>query len=166
MTPLTIEPLTKAAFAPFGDVIQTEGAAVRSINEDTTARFHDLADIDVSHQGGKAMISIFRATQRARPLIIRMLERHPLGSQAFFPLDRHGWLVVVCGGRLAPDLATLRCFGAAADQGVNLKRGVWHHPLLIRIPQQDFIVIDRDGPGETTEEAWFSSASDQRLIDI
>ena len=97
MTPplLTLEPLTKAAFAPFGTVIETEGAPRLPINQGTTTRFDALAAIDAAHGGGSPIISLFRGTRRPDPIAIRLLERHPLGSQAFYPLVDAAWLVVV-----------------------------------------------------------------------
>lgn len=110
---LAIEPLTKAAFEPFGDVIEMAGAQTRPINEGFATRFHDLARIEAGKRKGKPMLSLFRATRRPAPLIIAMLERHPLGSQAFYPLSPEDWLVVVAEGGDCPDLATLRCFRAS-----------------------------------------------------
>ena len=114
---LAIEPLSKQAFRPFGDVIELAGAETRLINKGTTRRFHDLAAIDVGAAGGAPVLSIFEAEARPRPIAIRMMERHPLGSQAFYPLSDHDWLVVVCEGATAPDIATLRCFRAGGRQG-------------------------------------------------
>ena len=64
---LVIQPLTKAAFAPYGTVIETDGAKQISINMGTTTRFDALAKIDVTHEGGIPIISLFRGTRRARP---------------------------------------------------------------------------------------------------
>ena len=150
---LPVELLTASAFAPFGQVIQTDGAEQIMINEGTTTRFHDLANIDVGANGGagggRAILSIFRGTRRPDPIAIRMMERHPLGSQAFMPLAAHDWLVVVAptnGDDSAPDFARLRCFRAPGTIGVNYDRNVWHHPLLVLQPEQDFLIIDRAGP--------------------
>lgn len=153
---LPVEPLTKTAFAPFGDVVETDGAEELSINEGTTTRFHDLATVDAGRESGKPILSIFRARPRPQPVLIRMMERHPLGSQAFYPLADQPWLVVVCGGEDAPDPATLRCFRASGAQGVNYHPNIWHHPLLVLQPQ-DFLVVDRDGPGDNLEEVWFEA---------
>src|SRR5215469_9326479 len=92
---LHLEPLTRAAFAPFGDVIELTGARHFPINGGTTERFHDLAAIDVSEAGGRAIVSVFRAQPRAWPVEIAMMERHPLGSQAFVPLGDVDYAVVV-----------------------------------------------------------------------
>ncbi len=151
MRRLPIEPLTKAAFRPFGDVIEAKGRK-RIINEGFACRYHDLAGIDVGAGGGKPVLSLFRATRRPMPIRIAMLERHPLGSQAFFPLSNHDWLVVTAEGGDAPDAATLRCFEARGTQGINYAVGTWHFPVLVLAEQQDFIVIDREGGGSNLDE--------------
>ena len=148
----TIEPLTKAVFAPYGEVLERDGAEMRSINEGTTDRLHALAAVEVGDGG--AIVSIFAGRRRAFPLEIRMLERHPLGSQCFFPLQPFDWLVVV--GDFEGATPRLRCFRASGAQGVNYAVGVWHHPLLILRPTQDFLVVDRDGAGANCEERAFA----------
>jgi ureidoglycolate lyase len=157
---LSIEPLTVAAFAPFGAVIQTDGAERVMINEGTTTRFHALAGVDVESDAGagsgRAILSIFRGTRRPDPIAIRMMERHPLGSQAFMPLAAHEWLVVVAPTNAddsAPNFDALRCFRAAGSVGVNYARNVWHHPLLVLQPAQDFLIIDRAGPADEDKAA-------------
>ena len=149
MITLPVEPLTKAAFAPFGTVIETDGAVELAINQGTTTRFHDLSDVDVATSGGRPIISLFRGTRRPDPIEIRLMERHPLGSQSFMPLSAHDWLVVVAptnGQDDAPELSGLRAFLARGDQGVTYAPDVWHHPLLVLQPVQDFLVIDRAAP--------------------
>ena len=150
MRRLAPETLTAAAFAPFGTVIETAGAQSLPINDGTTTRFHALATAEPG-PGGEAIVSIFRASQWPRPVTIRGLERHPLGSQAFFPLSAEDWLVVVAEGA-RPGAADLRLFRARGDQGVQYRPGVWHHPLLVLAERQDFLVIDRQGPGENLEQ--------------
>ncbi len=148
MIHLTPEPLTAAAFAPFGQVLRTEGAEQFSINQGTTTRFHALSTVETGPEG-RAILSIFRARRRPDPIAITLLERHPLGSQAFMPLTPEDWLVVVAG---QPEASALRCFQARGDQGVQYATNVWHHPLLVLAPQQDFLIVDRSGPGENLEE--------------
>ena len=155
---LIAEPLTRASFALFGDVIQTEGAESFAINEGYAVRFDDLARLDLAGDQGRPRVSIFRAAARGLPLVIRMLERHPLGSQAFFPLSGNRYLVAVAPADDAPPFPGLRAFHARADQGVNYHRGVWHHPLLALRADDDFLVIDRGGPGDNLEEAVFAGA--------
>ena len=152
---LVMEPLTKAAFAPFGTVIERDGAEIRMINEGTTTRYHALSGVDVAAGGGTAILSIFAGTPRSVPIEISMMERHPIGSQAFMPLSDHDWLVVVAptnGDDSAPDFNGLRCFHARGDQGVSYAPHVWHHPLLVRQPQ-DFLIADRAGPEGESDSA-------------
>ena len=155
-------PLTKENFSEFGDVLEVVGAERILINEGTTERFHALANLDVADQQGAAILSIFRAAARPAPIKIAMVERHPLGSQAFFPLTNHRWLVVVsAGAKPSPD--NLKAFWARGDQGVQYAKNIWHHPLLIIEPTQDFLIADRAGPGENLEEAWFGEGAYARL---
>ena len=161
---IEIEPLTRGAFAPFGEVIETDGAERRLINEATAERFHALAHADVNAEGGRAILSLFRASRRQFPFPVRMLERHPLGSQAFHPLSDHHWLVVVGLGHDRPDPDSIRCLRATGRQGVNYARNAWHHPVLVLEPSQDFIVVDREGPGGNLQECWLERAAEQRLI--
>jgi ureidoglycolate lyase len=145
MKSLTLEPLTREAFAPFGDVIELEGARHFPINAGTTERFHDLASVDVGFDtGGRPLINVFRGQPRAQPVVISMMERHPLGSQAFVPLHDARYLVVVApAGEF--DASKMRAFFALGWQGVNYARGVWHHPLIVLDTAADFVVVDRGG---------------------
>jgi ureidoglycolate lyase len=153
MKTLSVEPLTRQGFEPFGDVIELEGARHFPINEGTTERFHDLACIDVDDEEGRPLVNLFRGQPRTSPIEIRMMERHPLGSQAFIPLTETPYLVVVApAGPL--DAARLRVFITQGWQGVNYAKGVWHHPLLALERVSDFIVIDRGGEGTNCDEAW------------
>jgi ureidoglycolate lyase len=159
MVPLLPAPLTRAAFAPFGDVVACDGRVPLPINQGFAERFGDVADIDAAASGGSASVSLFRAIPRPAPIVITLMERHPLGSQMFYPLQDEPWLVLVCGSPL--DSASYRAFWATGQQGVNYARGVWHHPLLVLKPHRRFIVIDRKGPGDNLEETWLPD--DQRL---
>lgn len=151
MKKLTIEPLTRAAFEPFGDVIELEGAKQIPINLGTTIRFHDLCNVDVTDEGGRAIVNLFRGQPRVLPFEVKMLERHPLGSQAFVPLDDRPYLVVVApAGDL--DESEIRAFVTRGWQGVNYAKGVWHHPLLALDKVSDFIVVDRSGEGHNLNE--------------
>jgi ureidoglycolate lyase len=145
---LCVEPLTTEAFAPYGKVLQARGAHHFLINQGTTTRFHALAAVDPGADG-RAILSIFRGARRPDPIIVAMLERHPLGTQAFMPLSAHDWLVVVAE---VPRADALRCFRATGAQGVQYDTNVWHHPLLVLAPEQDFLVVDRQGPGDNLEE--------------
>jgi ureidoglycolate lyase len=151
MKTLQMERLTRASFAPFGEVIELDGARHFAINGGTTERYHDLAAVDVTAQGGRPLINLFRAQPRTLPVDITMMERHPLGSQAFIPLRRGRYLVVVAPpGEFDP--ARMRAFWTDAWQGVNYAKGVWHHPLLALDQVSDFVVVDRGGEGNNCDE--------------
>jgi len=148
------EPLTAAAFAPFGEVLEAAGEPTKIINRGLCARFHDLARLDFG-PGGRAGISIFRAEPRALPLTLDLLERHPLGSQAFLPMSLDPFLVVVApdeGGRPGRP----RAFLAAPGQGVNYRRGTWHGVLTPLHAPGLFAVVDRiaEGPDAGNLEEW------------
>jgi len=147
-----IQPLTAAAFAPFGDVIEAASNAKSfAINQGYTQRFHNLARVDVTQNQGSAGISIFRSAPLPMPIQIRQLERHPLSSQAFFPLSPRPYLVVVAQpGDL--DETTIRIFLAQPGQGVNYHAGTWHHFCLALEAESDFLVVDRTGGGRNCDE--------------
>ncbi|MFQ5439070.1 MAG: ureidoglycolate lyase [Paracoccaceae bacterium] len=144
---LTPEPLSSKAFAPFGEVIEADPATASDINDGFTTRFHALANVTSDRE---VIISIFRG--RVRRFDIAMLERHPLGSQAFMPLGGRDWIAVVAE-RPAPE--SCRAFLCGGGQGVNYRAGVWHHPLLVLSREQDFVVVDRAGAGDNLQEVRF-----------
>jgi ureidoglycolate lyase len=144
--------LTAEAFAPFGDVIETDGRDSRWINERTCLRFDDLAQVDVGEAGGRPLLSIFEASPRSLPLRICMLERHPMSSQAFYPLQARPFLVVVATDNPLPDARGIRAFLSSGSQGVNYRRNTWHHALIALDCKSTFLVVDRGGAGENCEE--------------
>jgi ureidoglycolate lyase len=125
---LRVQRLTRDAFAPFGDVIELEGARHFPINGGTAERYHDLASVDVTEDGGR-----------------------PLGSQAFIPLGVANYLTVVApAGDFDP--TRMRAFASVGWQGVNYAKGVWHHPLIALGRVSDFIVVDRGGDQPNCDE--------------
>ena len=152
MTRIEIEPITTAAFAPFGDLIGTGGAPDKIINQGLCGRYHDRARFDFSD--GRAGLSLFRAEPRVLPLTLEMMERHPDGSQAFIPMSEHGFLVIVApdaGGQ--PDRP--RAFQTETGQAINFHRGTWHGVLTPLSEPGLFAVVDRIGGGANLEEHWF-----------
>lgn len=149
---LPAQPLTAEAFAPFGQIIECAGRAGYAINEGSSQRFTDLAQLETDAEGRLAL-SIFRADARQAPYELHCLEAHPLGSQAFVPLNGQAFLIVVSTTRpdpSQPDNGSLRTFVSNGRQGINFRRGAWHHPLLALTPG-DFLVADRLGPGNNCE---------------
>jgi ureidoglycolate lyase len=152
---ITARPLTRAAFAAFGDVIDaTGGGSHYPINGGRAERYHALARPEAMGPDGHVLISIVRGTPYAFPLGLGMVERHPLGSQAFVPLSPRPFLVVVCpdqGGVPGEPHALL----THAGQGVNYRRNVWHGVLTPIGEDQDFLVVDRGGEDTNLEEYFF-----------
>ncbi|MCZ2498730.1 ureidoglycolate lyase [Xylophilus sp. Kf1] len=145
--PLPLLPLTAEAFARFGEVIETDGRPHFPINAGQVQRFHDLAVVDTLEDGGAPGISLFVAQPYALPLAVTALERHPLSSQAFVPLDDRAFVVVVAPAGADPVRSALRGFVTNGRQGVNYARGVWHHVLVAVGRPQTFVVVDRIGAG-------------------
>jgi ureidoglycolate lyase len=156
MDPMTetiaTEPLTAAAFAPFGDVLDATGD-FRLINAGLCQRHHDRARLDFGPDG-RAGISVFKAEARSLPYQFDMVERHPEGSQAFIPMGLAPFLVIV-----APDETGKpgrpRAFLTAAGQGINLHRGIWHGVLAPLTAPGLFAVVDRIGATPNLDEFWF-----------
>lgn len=149
---IRIQPLTVEAFAPFGDILEVNGAPDKIINQGMCGRHHDRAMLDFPD--GRAGISLFDAKPRKLPLTLDMVERHPLGSQAFIPMNEQAFLVVVAPdehGKPGRPLAFLTRPG----QGVNYHRGVWHGVLTPLSEPGLFAVVDRIGEGANLEEHWF-----------
>ncbi len=142
---ITAEPLTPAAFAPFGDVLDATGA-FRLINAGLCQRHHDRATLNFAD--GRAGISIFRAEPRALPYSFDLIERHPDGSQAFLPMTEHPFLIIVAAGADAMP----RAFLTNGAQGINLHRGIWHGVLTPLHAPGLFAVVDRIGDGANLQE--------------
>lgn len=150
---LALQALTAEAFAPFGEVIEAVGAASYLINDGQTERFHALCLAQVAGEASTGM-SIFRNQQALIfPTVIHMLERHPLGSQAFIPLAGQAFVIVVAKAldEKQPDELAVSAFISNGKQGVNYHAGVWHHPLLTLEAPSDFLVVDRIGNGHNCD---------------
>lgn len=145
---LQVQPLTAAAFAPYGEVIGVPAAdvgdasAVRAINGGTSLRFDMAGGLDVQAQGGRPCVAVFRARAQALAGPWRLMERHRLGSQTFIPLAGARCVVLVARGPAAPDPATLAAFAVDGSQGFTLHADTWHHGL-IALDEGDFVVIER-----------------------
>ena len=149
---LHLKPLTQEAFAPFGDVIQKQGHYPEDINYGQTRKCAGLAQIDVADEEGTATVHIYRSRPVSLPFRVEVMEYHPLGSQAFIPLHQRPFLVVVAPAAEILDFDSIQGFFTNGEQGVNLKKGVWHHYQLSLLENCDYLVIERDGPGVNTIE--------------
>jgi ureidoglycolate lyase len=159
---ITARPLTREAFAPFGEVIETENSQHYPINNGNCDRYHALASAEAAGEDARIVLNILRSRPYALPLKLSMVERHPLGSQAFMPLSPNPFLVVVCAD--GPDgPGEPQAFITKPGQGVNYPRNRWHGVLMPIGEAQDFVVVDRDGRGSNLEEFHFNEPWEIRL---
>lgn len=156
---LTVLPLQADSFSLFGDVIETTGRDCFPINNGSTQRYHDLAELQADGTDAQLIMSIFRAQPLTLPLTINMLERHPYGSQAFIPLNHERFLLVVAPATESPENESIRAFITDGTQGVNYHKGVWHHPVIALDKETDFLVIDRSGTEANCNEHYFPEES-------
>ena len=155
---LNLKPLTQEAFAPFGDVIQKQGHYPEDINFGRTRKYAGLAHIDVADEEGTATVHIYRSRPISLPFRIEVMEYHPLGSQAFIPLHSRPFLVIVAPAAEILSFESIQGFFTNGEQGVNLKKGVWHHYQLSLLENCDYLVIERKGPGVNTIEQHLDKA--------
>ena len=139
--------INRSNFAIYGDLISTNDINPMDINAGYAKRFDNLADLNTSKNGGKTIVSIFSALKRAFPMTIDMMEKHPLGSQAFIPMKETIFLTLVAPAGEKPEIDKIESFIIPKGKGVNYKAGVWHFPL-IATEDMDFLVVDRIGSGE------------------
>jgi ureidoglycolate lyase len=149
---IVAEPLTPEAFAPFGEIIVADGTPDRMINQGLCGRYHDRATLTA--KGGRVGLSLFDAEPRSLPYRLDMVERHPLGSQAFIPMTNASFLVTVAPDTDAGPGAPL-AFLTAPGQAINLFANVWHGVLTPLSAPGLFAVIDRIGEEQNLEEHWF-----------
>ena len=146
-------PITAERFAPYGDVIAAFPERRSPMNAARFERFDDLATVDViADDDGRPAISIARSrAATALPYCFDLVERHPLGSQAFIPLAPFRFVVVVAPPGESVERADLRAFVTNGHQGVNYRRGVWHMPLIALDAGQEFLIVDRAGADNCEE---------------
>ena len=139
--------ITKENFAKFGDVISTQDIKPMDINNGYAKRFDNLADINISKNDGTAIVNIFSALKRSFPMKIDMMEKHPLGSQAFIPMKETNFIAFVAPYGNKPEISKIESFIVSPGMGINYKPGIWHFPL-ISTENMNFLVVDRKGAGD------------------
>ena len=149
MTNLIIKPkpITKENFKKFGDMISTEDIKPLEINNGFAKRYDGIANLDTKKNNGESTICIFSALKRSFPMKIDMMEKHPLGSQAFIPMKETVFLSFVAPEGKKPDLTRVEAFIIPKGIGVNYNPGIWHFPL-ISTEDMNFLVVDRKGEGD------------------
>jgi ureidoglycolate lyase len=153
-------PLTAERFARFGNVVEASSTTQAAMNELRFERYNDLVDVDIdSSRHGRVAVSIVRCRVPTQlPYRIEMVERHPLGSQAFIPLQSFVFIVVVGPAGESIEAQDLQAFISNGRQGINYHRGVWHMPLIALEAGNDFLLIDRLGGGANLEQVFLSDA--------
>ena len=141
------KPITKENFSKFGDMISTENLKPLEINNGYAKRFDDIANINTSQDNGETTVSIFSALKREFPMKIDMMEKHPLGSQAFMQMKETTFLAFVAPDGKKPDLKKIESFIVPPGIGINYNPGTWHFPL-ISTENMNFLVVDRKGSGK------------------
>ena len=139
--------INKSNFSTYGDLISTNNVNPMDINAGYAKRFDNLANLNTSKDGGKAIVSIFSALKRNFPMKIDMMEKHPLGSQAFIPMKETTFLCFVAPPGESPQIDKIQSFIVPPKTGINYKPGIWHFPL-ISTEDTNFLVIDRRGEGK------------------
>jgi ureidoglycolate lyase len=160
MRTLKPTPLSKEAFAPFGDVIGLELSGGASANQGTATRYNRVAQLASNRPQAQPNLAVFRSVAKALPFEVRLLERHPCSTQMFVPLSCQRFLVVVCpdDARGEPDLPHLRAFLCGPGQGINYRLGVWHHPIIALDAPADLLMLAwEDGSTLDCEERLLAS---------
>ena len=139
--------ITKENFKKFGDMISTEDIKPLEINNGFARRYDGIANLDTKKNNGESTICIFSALKRSFPMKIDMMEKHPLGSQAFIPMKETVFLSFVAPEGEKPDLTRVEAFIIPKGIGVNYNPGIWHFPL-ISTEDMNFLVVDRKGEGD------------------
>ena len=138
--------ITRANFATYGDLISSDDVKPMDINAGYAKRFDNLANINTSKDDGKTIISIFSALKRTFPMKIDMMEKHPLGSQAFIPMKETTFIAFVAPPSEKPEINMIESFIVSPGKGINYKPEIWHFPL-ISTENMNFLVVDRKGSG-------------------
>ena len=139
--------INKKNFSKFGQIIDTSKKSYFRINNGFAKRYDNLIKINTSTKKGKTIASIFSAKKRLFPMKIDMMEKHPLGSQAFIPMKETSFFAFVAPKGNRPDIKKIQSFLIPKQTGINLNPGIWHFPL-ISTKNMNFLVIDRKGKGK------------------
>ena len=162
--PITVEPMTAEGFAPFGDVVEFGANDFYPINNGMADRYHALARVVANGEDANAVISLVKSRQFDLPRVLDHMEYHPLGSQAFLPLDKTPFVVVVARAGEQPELSEVKAFITDGSQGINYHPGTWHHVLLTPFAEMNFICVDRDGAGNNCIDFPISPAQQREIL--
>ena len=160
---LQIKKVSKDNFSKYGQLVSTKDIESKNINEETTKSFYDLVNIKIYGDDKKCRVNIFKSIKRNFPLEVNMLENHPLSSQAFIPLQKTNFIVVVAPIANEPDINLIETFLISPEEGINFKPKVWHFPL-IATENSNFLTIDKKDSANNLEIYNFQN-NDKILLD-
>ena len=155
MATVTAVPLTVEGFGPFGDVVSAGLKQGQSANQGTAVRFDWCAGLETTRAGARPNLAVFRSVAKVLPFEVKLLERHPCNTQAFLPMVTTRFLIVVApdDAQGGPDVTGLRAFVCGPGQGINYRRGVWHHPIIaLETPAEFAMFAWEDGTAQDCEE--------------
>jgi ureidoglycolate lyase len=126
---LTVQPMTRENFAPYGELINERG------------------QIEIDLDAGPA--NVFAQTVESRPMIFDFLGRHQRTEQVFSPLGGAQSILAValpCEENTdLPDVERMAAFLVDGECAFKLHRGTWHTSAFPVGPQATFLVLDREG---------------------
>ncbi len=133
---LEVQPMTREAFAPYGEVIGERGG------------------VEVDLDGGVA--SVVAQTVEARPLRFDFLGRHQRTEQVFAPLGGTKSIMAVALSSAEnedlPDVNKMAAFLVDGSCAFKLNRGTWHASAFPLDERATFLVLDREGTLEEDYE--------------
>lgn len=162
---IPVSPLTREGFAAYGEVIDETGPCIFDTNRGEAVRIHGLASVDCSAEGGRPIISIFSVNGPTLRQTLRLMERHPISTQAFIPTTFVRTIVVVAPADEIPSPANIRAFVTDGRQGFSYAPGTWHHPI-ITLTKGTFLVVDRTGPGAGFSQDYEDVAVESMALEL
>lgn len=167
MKPLPVQPFTREAYAPYGDLVEgpPPGNPGRLVNQGFVRRHDDAIPVANLRPHAQLNVAFFRCQPRPQEgFVVTMMERHPDSTQLFLPLGPAHYLIVVALGGDQPDLSTIAAFVARTPQGVSYHPGVWHLPLVAFEQITDFAcLVYEDSSARDCEVAMFPP-EEHRLV--
>ena len=157
-TVLKAEPLTREAFAPFGQVLSYQPGDI--------LRRNFAAELVNDRPDAKPNLRVQYTAPTPMPHLATKIERHSHSSQMFAPIAGVGCLVVVFPSDAAgaPILSEGRAFRARGDQAINYAKGVWHHGFMAADPGGVYLMLRwEDG---TTGDEEFLTLEEPILIEV
>jgi ureidoglycolate lyase len=124
---LTIQPMTRELFAPYGEIVGERG------------------QIEVDLDGGT--VSVAAQSVEARPLTFDFLGRHVRTEQVFSPLGGSSSVIAVAppSSDGSVDIYRLAAFLVDGTFAFKLHRGTWHTSAFPLTQTATFLVLDREG---------------------